>query len=170
MNPALNALHDIRNKHYLDPDTFREMLHTDPNVLHEEERMYLTRLALLEADIISDVEAWVTKYQHMPISDEDWKTCALLLTELNGPLSMPASEQLVQCIREAFPSACAQFLPPPFRTEIYTASALMLWWPRIFLIIATLLFVIAWIMPLHMLYAPAAIVGAIGAIGLFLKG
>jgi hypothetical protein len=167
-NPA-SALQEIRDQYYLDPDAFREMLHTDPNVLHEEERMYLTKLAVLEADIIAAIEAWSNRFGNQVIMTEDWSRCALLLAELNGPLSKPASEMLVNTIQNAFSADLVRKLPPPFCPVASKPNAVLIWLPRVLLAIALLLFVLAKFMSMDSLYAFAAIIGSVGAIWMYLR-
>lgn len=167
-NPAA-ALLEIRDQYYLDPDTFREMLHTDPNVLHEEERMYLTKLAVLEADIVAAIEAWSKRYGKQSIDAEDWNTCAFLLAELNAPLSKSASDIIIATIQNSFAPEMVSKLPVPFKPEVASANKVLLWLPRVLLAFALLLFILAKFLSLDALYSVAAVLGSAAAVWMFLK-
>jgi hypothetical protein len=123
MHPALQALIQIRDKFYLPPEEFRQALHNDPDILKEEEYFYLNRLVETETQIIQSLQAWSEQWKDSTWDETELTELSALLTEIMGPLTAPAKQEIATHLRLHFAKAFIQRLPVHLKSIILLEEA-----------------------------------------------
>jgi hypothetical protein len=123
MNPAIQALIQIRDEFYLPPEEFRQALHNDPDILKEEEYFYLNRLVETETQIIQRLQSWSEQWKNSTWEDAELTELSALLTEILGPLSAPAKQEIATHLRLHFAEAFLRRLPVHLKSIILLEEA-----------------------------------------------
>lgn len=123
MHPAVQALIQIRDKFYLPPDEFRQALHNDPDILKEEEYFYLNRLVETETQIIQSLQSWSERWKDSTWDESEISEFSALLTEIMGPLTAPAKQEIATHLRLHFAEAFLRRLPVHLKSIILIQEA-----------------------------------------------
>jgi hypothetical protein len=122
METPVEALKDLRDRHYLSPEEFTKALHNDPDIFKEAELFYLEKLAQKEQTIIDELKIWTDTYAKQEAGTEDLQQFSGLLTELLGPLTPQARAEIITLMRQAFSNEWIHGLQPTLQAEILNSG------------------------------------------------
>lgn len=119
MSQPVQDLKSIRDQHYLNPAEFRKALHNDPEILKEDELLYLNRLIETEGKISDQIADWAETWNTYHFSAEEIKNISSLLLEMMGPLTPQAQAEISASLLKNFPEEFIQLLDVPLKKIIF---------------------------------------------------